>query len=184
MLAAITSKSFPIDRLPQSLKGLVPAPARRAIRWALDRFGEGGDFIREQWYKRTFLPRLRRQHPADYAALLHGDIPERLRAIIIDRLATEAWREWPAETSAPSVSADVVFVSHTAHPDLLKQCIALKREMPGLRCALVVENHAHTQRLCQQWFDQVIVFGKRDETLLLSICAMPTPRSSYSAIAV
>ncbi|MGH7782958.1 MAG: hypothetical protein ACREO5_03845, partial [Candidatus Binatia bacterium] len=66
----MTSKSFPIDRLVQSLKGLVPAPPRRAARWALDRFGDACEFVREQWYKRTFLPRLRRQHPADYEALL------------------------------------------------------------------------------------------------------------------
>jgi hypothetical protein len=154
--------------LRDHLKQLLPSRVRHLARKILNLFREGHHILRRQWHKATFLPRLRLGHPEDYQTLMCGHLPERLRQTILGRLAAdEIWRCWPAAGSKPRVSADVLFVSYRAHPDLLKQCIALKRKIPGIRCALVAELPAHTQRLCRQWFDEVVVFGDWDEPRLL-----------------
>lgn len=140
---------------------------RRALPPAVDLWLRRGVTLWKAW---PFLRRLRRLHPDDWGALWRRDLPERLRLAVLYRLATDKrWHDWPARGSTPVISADVLFVSYRAHPDLVKQCIALKRESPGLRCALAVEQHAHTERLCHKWFDEVVALGRPDPPRLLGL---------------
>ena len=168
MQTLTTSEPFSLAKVIERVKGIMPRRIRSSIRWTLDSFTAGVQASQRQWRIATFLPRLRWRDAQAYDTLMRSDLPAGLRRIVFTRLATEAaWRAWPDAKLTAKMTADVLFVSYRAHPDLVKQCIALKREIPGLRCALVVENHAHTERLCRQWFDDVVVFGKLDEPRLL-----------------
>lgn len=165
------------------LKGVMWAPLRHltlgllricssfpGVNWAKRKFPRVQSIIAQWKMSQELFVQLRKHNPDTYQILMSNDLPERLHAIIAARVVTDGgWQARPASSAPRSVSVDVLFVSYAAHPDLVKQCIALKRERPGIRCALAVQCFAHTERLSQQWFDEVRIVGRGNKAELMGI---------------
>lgn len=119
--------------------------------------------------ERIYLQRLYFIAPETHRRLTQAGLPKHLLRTLAFRLAlNKNWRKFPALPDSPRVETDVLFVSYSAHPDLLKMCIALKRARPGVRCTLVAGRDAHTQNLCKLWFDEVIVLERGHDLSLLA----------------
>jgi hypothetical protein len=116
-----------------------------------------------------YLKHLSFNFPDTYHRLVNAQLPERLLRTVIFRLALQKkWRKFPELPDLPLIKTDVLFVSYSAHPDLVKMCIALKRSRPGIHCTLIANRHAHTQSLCAQWFDNVMIVGKNNDLAMIS----------------
>ena len=169
--------------LRKIIRILIPTSIRSWLYSLLDRWS---DFKRFFWktlrqkfptfyyffqalVTKFYLSRLKNKSPETYRLLLEANLPERLFRTIVFRLAlVKTWKKFPVLQKPPELNTDVLFVSYSAHPDLVKMCIALKRSRPGIRCTLIASRHAHTQELCKKWFDEVIITGKGNDLVMLS----------------
>jgi hypothetical protein len=116
-----------------------------------------------------YLMQLRIKSVDAYYKLRGEKMTERLFRHVTFRMAMERkWKSFPALPALSIHPTDILFVSSSAHPELIKMCIALKRVRPGLRCTLVTRRHAHTQELCNKWFDEVIVTGPGNDLKMIS----------------
>lgn len=128
-----------------------------------------GYYLLQRIVSSIYMAQLSLKAPDAYKKILKAKMPRRLFRHVTFRMAMERkWRKFPHLPSLPISETDVLFVSSSAHPELIKMCIALKRSKPGIRCTLITRRHAHTQRLCSQWFDEVILTGVGNDLSMIS----------------
>lgn len=128
-----------------------------------------GYYLLQRIVSNIYLAQLSLKSPDAYKKILKEKMPDRLFRHVTFRMAMERkWKRFPKLLSLPISKTEVLFVSSSAHPELIKMCIALKRSRPGIRCTLITRRHAHTQRLCNQWFDEVIVTGVGNDLSMIS----------------
>ena len=171
------------SHLKEILKKIFPAPLRARVHALLSRIEDRQNrfwrntrqnrprlyFFLQSIIAALYLLGLRLGAPATHRRLSHSGMPRRLLQTVLFRLALQKkWRKFPHLPAVRATQTDVLFISYSAHPDLLKMCIALKSAHPNTHCTLVAGRDAHTQSLSRQWFDEVVFYQPGDEASLLA----------------
>lgn len=169
-------------RLKNMLKKIFPAQLRSKIYAQIARFESMQTtfwrnarknqpriyFFLQSIIASAYLLKLRLSPGPAYRLITQANLPKRLQQTILFRLSLQKqWQKFPALTSKAPTQTDVLFVSYSAHPDLLKMCIALKSARPNIHITLVAGRDAHTQKLSEQWFDVVHFCKPGDDASLL-----------------
>lgn len=170
MLKQVVRRLFPDNFRAWIYSLIFQVDTLKSTFWKMSRrnFPVFYKFLQEiiAWF---YLKQLSVKSPSTYKILTSAHLPKRLLYTVTLRLALhKKWKNFPIQSNFPLVKTDVLFASYSAHPDLLKMCIALKRAKPGIRCTLIAGRDAHTQNLCKKWFDEVIFTANGNEPIILA----------------
>ena len=121
-----------LHQLRNLVKPFIPEPARHLYHWPAS-----------ELRCRRVTRWLERYAPEVHARFLRHDLPAGVRRDLLNRLSWEPYQRLLSHGRKGSpLEADVLFVTDSPVPDLVKAVIALKRVEPSLRCALLLHSFA------------------------------------------
>jgi hypothetical protein len=145
--------------LNQIARRILPTSVRPRIRLTIARLRRP---IMERW--------LKKQRPELYQRLTNANLPESLYETIMLALASDDYRQLPIWSERPEfVTTDLLMITPQFSPDLLKDVIVLRSQLPDLHSTLLMGPMWWGQEnVTAKHFDEIINYGNDGAVKLIN----------------